>query len=272
MHSKHIIGIVGVLAVSLGLPAVVHAGGDSIAAEVQSLACRACHVSEAVGDAPHLAGQREGYVARQLKAFKAGDRKNALMNAITGPLSDVDIANLAAFWSRQAAGSDTAVSSQVAAIIKPKMVFPREFPEGFVLVVTTNKEDRHLLAKTYVNTVAFQAAKAGKPLPDGSAIIVMNYAPKLDADKQPIADQAGTWLADRFKFYEGMEARAGWGNDIPELLRDANWSYAVFGPDKAVRTEANQAVCLACHKRAAATGFVFDLKKIQAGAGATKRD
>jgi len=122
------------------------------------------------------------------------------------------------------------------------------------------------VTRAYVNTVALMTAKAGKPVPDGSAIVLENYAPKLDADGKPVADKDGTWVPDKLAYYEGMEARAGWGDAIPALLRNANWSYAVFTPDKAPRA-INQATCMACHKTAA-TGFVFDWKKVEAKASA----
>jgi cytochrome c553 len=267
MRVKSFVG--AVLAISVGLPAAAGAGGNATEGKARSLACQACHVSPAgTGDTPHLAGQRETYLVKQLKAFKAGDRKNPFMNAIAGQLNEADIDNLAAYWSGQASGSDTTVSSEVAAIKKSQMTFPRDFPKGFTLYASVNKEDHSGVARQYVNTVALQAAKAGKPLPDGSVIIVVNYAAKLDASKQPVADKDGSWAVDKIVGYEGMEARAGWGKDLPELLRNASWNYGIFAADKTPRAEVNQAVCLACHKPKADSSFVFGLSKIQAKAGA----
>lgn len=258
---------VGVLIISLGLPVVASAGGDAAAGKAKALACQACHLAVApTGDTPHLAGQRETYLVKQLKAFKSGDRKNPLMSAMASQLSDADVDNLAAYWSSQPAGSDTTVPAEVAAIKKSQMTFPRDFPKGFVLYNTTNKDDQNAVSKSYVNTVALQAAKAGKPLPDGSAIIVVNYAAKLDAAKKPVLEKDGSWAVDKVTGYAGMEARAGWGAIIPELLRNANWNYGVFGPDKAPRAEVSQTICLACHKPQAATSYLFLLKDIQAKA------
>jgi cytochrome c553 len=264
--------LVGVLVIipvlGLGLPVVAHAGGDAAAGKAKGVACQACHVADTGGvDAPHLAGQRATYLVKQLKAFKAGDRKNPVMSAITSVLSDADIDNLATFWSSQPAGSDTTVPPEVAAIKKSKMTFPPSFPKGFVLYGSVNKEDQNTVVKQYINEVGFQAVKAGKPVPDGSVIIVASYAAKLGADKKPVADKDGTWVPDQAKGYEGMEARAGWGKDIPELIRNVNWNYTVFGPDKAPKTDVNQAICLACHVPAAKTSYVFGLPKIQAKAG-----
>jgi len=260
---------IGVLVISLGLPAMASAGGDAGAGKAKSVACQACHVAVApTGDAPHLVGQREPYLAKQLKAFKSGDRKNPLMSAMAGQLSDADIDNLAAYWSSQPVGSDTVVPEAVAAIQKSQMTFPREFPKGFVLYNTTNKEAENVVSKSYVNAIALQAAKAGKPLPDGSQIVVVNYLAKVDASKKPVIDKDGGWAVDKIKGYAGMESRAGWSKDVPDLLRNANWNYGVFGADKAPRAEINQAICLACHKPQAGSSFLFGLKDIQAKAGA----
>ena len=49
---------------------------------------------------PNLAGQKEMYLAKQLKAFKAGTRKNNEMKFIVKLLTDADIANLAAYFSK----------------------------------------------------------------------------------------------------------------------------------------------------------------------------
>ncbi len=49
--------------------------------------------------APHLAGQNETYLVKALKDYKTGARKDEMMNLMAKPLTDKDIANLAAFYS-----------------------------------------------------------------------------------------------------------------------------------------------------------------------------
>ncbi|HTE54707.1 MAG TPA: cytochrome P460 family protein [Kofleriaceae bacterium] len=265
MRSRHSVGLVGVLLISLGLPAAAAAAGDASAGKSKSLACQACHVSSA-GAAPRLAGQREAYIARQLEAFKAGDRKDPFMNAIAAQLGAADIANLAAFWSKQPPGSDTSESSAVAAIKKSHMVFPRSFPKGFTLYLTANDAKENVVSRTYVNTVGLQAARARKPLPDGSQIIVVKSAARLGPDKKPLVAKDGSWVTDKIAAYVGMESHAGWGKDIPELLRNANWNYAVFTAEKTPRAEIGQTICLACHKPKAAESYLFSSKELQAHA------
>jgi hypothetical protein len=188
------------------------------------------------------------------------------MHAIATQLADADIDNLAAYWSAQPAGSDTTVPPAAAAVKKSLMPFPRDFPKGFVVYHAENSAEQKIVARSYINAVGLAAAKAGKPLPDGTIIMVVNYAAKLDAQQQPITDKDGSFAIDKPVSYSGMEARAGWGKDLPELLRNGNWHYNVFGPDKAPRADLNNAACLACHKPAADSSYVFTYKQIQAAA------
>lgn len=257
-----------VLAVLVGSGSWARAGSDPAGTPLAA-ACAACHIStNPRSETPHLAGQRDGYIAKQLRAFQRGDRKNPIMGALASQLSDADIAEIAAFWARQPPGSDLAEPDSNAAIKKSHMVFPKNFPRGFTRYLSTNNPEQKSVSRTYINAIGLQAARAGRPLPDGTVIIVANHAIKLGADGAPVADKDGAWLPDQVTSYTGMEARPGWGKDIPELLRNANWNYGLFTADKAPRTEVNQAVCLACHKPKASESFVFSWAAIQAQAAA----
>ena len=67
--------------------------------------CQACHGRDGnlVPDdqTPRLAGQYEDYLVHSLKAYRSGERENALMQGFTRDLSDQDIRDLAAWYSRQ---------------------------------------------------------------------------------------------------------------------------------------------------------------------------
>jgi cytochrome c553 len=227
---------------------------SAIEGRTRSAACPVCH--DGAGDAPNLAGQREKYLFRQLTAFKKGDRKHDSMNAIAAQLSDSDIANVAAYWSGLApTGAPT--SGDVAAKARAShMAFPSDFPSGYTLYKTLSYPDDAAVQKNYANAIAVAAARAGTPLPSGSIIFTVNYSAKLDGTMAPVLDAAGEFVPDKVQSYSGMEARAGWGNDVPELLRNADWNYGLFTADRRARP-LNQAVCLACHKPVAKDSYVF---------------
>lgn len=75
---------------------------DPEAGKAAAAACGACHGADGMSsnpEWPNLAGQQEKYLANQLRAFKSGDRKNPLMSPMAAGLSDIDIENLAAYFS-----------------------------------------------------------------------------------------------------------------------------------------------------------------------------
>jgi cytochrome c553 len=62
--------------------------------------CAACHGADgnsAVPTQPKLAQQHPEYLIKQLKEFKAGKRKNAIMQGMAAGLSDADMRNIA-YW------------------------------------------------------------------------------------------------------------------------------------------------------------------------------
>jgi cytochrome c553 len=92
--------------ISLLFPLVLASGpalaGDIAAGKAKSVTCVACHGPEGMSSNPlwpHLAGQQEQYLAKQLRDFRAGTRKDPVMGPMAMPLSDEDIDNLAAYYA-----------------------------------------------------------------------------------------------------------------------------------------------------------------------------
>ena len=74
--------------------------GEAKAKEV----CQACHGLDGnspTPEYPKLGGQLPDYLAKALRDYKSGARKNAIMAGFTGTLSTQDIANLAAYYAAQ---------------------------------------------------------------------------------------------------------------------------------------------------------------------------
>jgi cytochrome c553 len=78
--------------------------GDAAAGQSKAAICASCHGPSGMSSNPlwpNLAGQKEQYLAKQIKAFRDGDRKDPLMAPMVATLSDDDIANLAAYYAAQ---------------------------------------------------------------------------------------------------------------------------------------------------------------------------
>jgi len=66
--------------------------------------CAACHNLDGVPtipDYPKLAGQYPDYLAKALRDYKSGARKNPIMAGFAQPLTTADIENLAAYFAAQ---------------------------------------------------------------------------------------------------------------------------------------------------------------------------
>jgi cytochrome c553 len=83
---------------------VVAQEGSVEAGRAKSTTCAACHGADGnsvAPDWPSLAGQHATYIARQLHAFKSGERQDVSMTAFVATLSDQDILDVAAYFSAQ---------------------------------------------------------------------------------------------------------------------------------------------------------------------------
>lgn len=78
--------------------------GDVEAGKAKSVMCAACHGATGISPSPiwpNLAGQKEQYLIKQMKAFRDGTRQDPSMAPMVASLTDEDIANLAAYFAAQ---------------------------------------------------------------------------------------------------------------------------------------------------------------------------
>ena len=220
------------IAVLAGIPIAQAADVEAGKATVNAV-CAACHGGNGVSvsaSIPNLAGQKVGYLTNQLQAFKAGERKNDLMNAIASQLDDQDIENVATFFASLPGAAVSSTNSEfLPNIAKSRVSFPADYRTRFTRYLTMNFPD----------------------------------------DKEnPVKDSDGFFAPDKLVGYAVMERQAGWGAEIPGMLRNDDWNYAPFTTDKVHRSGFNQAVCLACHKPLPRDSHLFTMKELREGAHA----
>ena len=78
------------------------ASADAAAGRIKAQMCTTCHGANGLAVAPntpHLAGQPEPYLVEQLKAYRSGKRAHEVMGVVAKPLTDADIADLAAWFA-----------------------------------------------------------------------------------------------------------------------------------------------------------------------------
>lgn len=89
---------------AISVAASAWAEGNAEAGKTKAATCAACHGADGNSvnpEWPKLAGQHPDYIVKQLTNFKDGARVNPTMAPMAKPLSDQDMADLAAYFSSQ---------------------------------------------------------------------------------------------------------------------------------------------------------------------------
>lgn len=254
------------LASALLVPTLTYAQADAIAGRVKAeAACAACHGANGVSVAdtiPNLAGQKAAYLEGQLRALKSGARRNAVMNAVAGQLSPQEISNLAAYFSSLPGATVASTKSTfLPGLAKTNATLPANYKTTFTMYQTVNRPDINQVRYLYANDVAVRSAREGKPLPDGSLLVLEQHAARMGPDGKPVTGSDGFFVAEKLVAYSVMERGPGWGKEIPENIRNEDWHYAGYSLERTLRS-LNQAECLACHKPLDKDSFMFSIKAL----------
>jgi len=90
---------------------------DASAGKTKAATCIACHGVDGNSfnpEWPSLAGQDAGYLAKQIRNFKSGERTNDLMAPMVAPLTDADIDDISAHFASQTLAEATTKEEYVA--------------------------------------------------------------------------------------------------------------------------------------------------------------
>jgi cytochrome c553 len=113
MRHKHTTKRIDLVALSIApallLPAPSWAEGNPEHGQARASMCEGCHgiadyrtAYPAVYPVPKIGGQQEAYLIKALQDYKTGARKHPSMRGIAATLSDQDMADLAAYYGREA--------------------------------------------------------------------------------------------------------------------------------------------------------------------------
>jgi cytochrome c553 len=99
--TKAIVSAACCVLLAAGAPALA---ADPAAGKEKSQACAACHGPDGnspTPEFPRIGGQHYDYLVKTLRDYRSGARKDPIMAPMAAGLSDRDIRDLAAFYSRQ---------------------------------------------------------------------------------------------------------------------------------------------------------------------------
>jgi plastocyanin len=158
-----------------------------------------------------------------------------------------------------------AVFASGAAFAGPeKIKFPSDYLKGD-LYQTLDRPDNKQYRELYASPGVVQAVRAGKPIPQGAVLTLVQWSVKQDANGVPLKDANGRFIKDNIIAHTVMEKQKGWGADYPaDWPRNGEWEYAVFTPDGQPnpKANANNKACFTCHLPHAKQDFVISLAKL----------
>jgi hypothetical protein len=142
--------------------------------------------------------------------------------------------------------------------------FPADYAKG-VAYGTVDRADLKQVRVLYANSqAAVDAAKKGQPLPQGTILTMVQYAAELGPDGNPVKGPNGRFVkTDKIVGYTVMEKRSGWGNDVPEEIRNGDWQYQAFLADRTPNPKAVLSACFKCHKPLDKQDFVFSWDQLR---------
>lgn len=178
------------LLLALGLAGAVQAAGDPAAGQAKAVVCGACHGADgnsALANFPKLAGQGERYLLKQMQDIKSGARPVVEMTGMLEPLSEQDMADVAAYFASQT----MSVGAADAALVERGQALFRggKLAEGMPACTGCHSPDGSGIATAgyphlggqHAGYVAKQltAFREGERSNDGDSMIMRDIAAKL---------------------------------------------------------------------------------------------
>jgi hypothetical protein len=121
-----------------------------------------------------------------------------------------------------------------------------QFPESYdggVHYATVNRGN--IREELFTSRDAIDAVKNGQPIPSGTAITLVDYRD-----------------GELFR-YVVMEKRTGWGAQYPSDIRNDEWEFQWFNPDRSVKQDEDLMRCMGCHKSQERQDFVWTLDRMR---------
>jgi hypothetical protein len=145
------------------------------------------------------------------------------------------------------------------------VVFPENYAKG-VMYATVDRADIKQYRELWSTPEAIEAVKAGKPIPSGTVLTLVQYKALLTASGEPQKDANGRFIKGPLVAYTVMEKRDGWGAEYGPDQRNGEWEYQAFKADKTVNDKANLKNCFTCHLPLDKQDFVFSYDKMKSAA------
>lgn len=135
-----------------------------------------------------------------------------------------------------------------------ELPLPPDYRSWPTFLTDVPRPDVKQVREIYVNPTGSRAVN-GHSFPDGTVLVMENYAVRENPDGGPTSGPDGKLLKGPLQRVFVMGKHAGWGDTAPRGLKTGDWIYATYDATGKPAPDSLEA-CRACHLPLAAKDFV----------------
>lgn len=151
---------------------------------------------------------------------------------------------------------ETGTSPKPSMSLKPKdgeLAYPADYKTWPKFLSEVQRPDAKQVRELFVNPAGAKAA-AGQTFPNGTVMVMELHKAKMAGEAPETGTDGKLVKGDLAKVFV-MGKGEGWGQDVPDNLKNGNWVFAAYGPDGNALAE-DFTKCRACHAPLAQKDFV----------------
>jgi len=133
------------------------------------------------------------------------------------------------------------------------LALPADYKSWPKFLTDIKKEEAKQVRDIYINPAGARTS-AGQSFPNGTIMVMEIYKAKMDGDKLAVGADGKLVKGDLAKVFV-MGKEQGWGNNVPENLKNGDWAYAAYDASSKPLME-DFTKCRACHMPLAQKDFV----------------
>ncbi len=135
-----------------------------------------------------------------------------------------------------------------------EVALPADYANWPKFLSEVQREDTKQVRELYVNPGGAKACPAGV-FPHGTRLVMELYKAKAEGETL-LKGMDGKLVKGELAKVFVMEKHEGWGQDVPDNLKNGSWVFGAYGPDgKALAEDFTK--CRACHAPVAQKDFVY---------------
>lgn len=158
------------------------------------------------------------------------------------------------------------------AIAESGIEYPVDYRSTFSNYLSLDRiQNPDQIIRLYANDAAMEGPNEEGKLPFGSVLVGEVYKAQLDDSGEVKVSSIGRRLRGDLALIAVMERRQGFGEDLPDNLKNEHWDFAAFKPDGSVAEKKELNSCRECHAPLKSTHHLFsyehlNLKELEKGA------